>query len=380
MNKTTFAALVMSLFLFSLVAEMSPARGAENSWATKTSMQVSRTGAGTAAVNGIVYVMGGSQRYNVTGNEFSYRSINATEAYNPMTDIWSQKAPMPTSRDSFGTAAYQNRIFCIGGKSASKIEATNCTGANEVYDTETNSWETRNPMPTPRYGLQANEVDGKIYLIGGWIQPESSTIAETSKKVEIYDPATDTWSNGSQIPTAVAGYSSAIVDGKIYVISGEASGSIKTNLTQVYDPETDKWSSGLPIPMSVSSAAAGAVTGADVATAIYVIGGSNAVYPLNGQFANQVFFLETNSWAEAAPMPVDRAGLALAVVNDTLFVMGGGHNIFTQDSAVVMQYTPLTNPIVETEPFQIEAAVVATLVVVAVVAICVLAYSKKLKR
>ena len=380
MNRTAAAASVISIFLFSLVAEMSPASGAENSWVTKTSMQVSRTGAGTAAVNGIVYIMGGSQRYNVTGNEFSYRSINATEAYNPMTDVWSQKAPMPTSRDSFGAAAYQNRIFCIGGKSASKIEATNCTGVNEVYDTETNSWETKNPMPTPRYGLQANEVDGKIYLIGGWIQPESSTISESSKKVEIYDPATDTWSNGSQIPIAVAGYSSAIVDGKIYVISGVASGSVKTNLTQVYDPETDKWSSGVPIPMSVSSAAAGAVTGADVAKAIYVIGGSNATYPLNGQFANQVFFPETNSWAAAAPMPVDRAGLALAVINETIFVMGGGHNIFTQDSAVVMQYTPLTNPITQNEPFPIIAVFVATLVVVAVVAICVLIYSKKLKR
>jgi hypothetical protein len=43
----------------------------------------------------------------------------------------------------------------------------------------------------------------------------------------------------------------------------------------------------------------------------------------------------------AASMPVDRAGSAVAVVNDTLYVMGGGHNIFTMDSTVVMQYTPI---------------------------------------
>jgi hypothetical protein len=132
--------------------------------------------------------------------------------------------------------------------------------------------------------------------------------------------------------------------------------------------------------MSVSAAAAGATTGVNTAKAIYVIGGSNATYPLNGQFANQVYFLETHSWANAAPMPVDRAGLALVVVNDSIFVMGGGHNIFSQDSTTVMQYTPLVNPIIDKQPFPVIPVVIAFVVVIAVVAICVLVYSRKRKR
>ncbi len=376
-NREAFTATVIYILLISLVTVMSPVRGAENSWATKASMHTSRTGAGAAAVNGIIYVMGGSQRFNVTGTGFSYMSINSTEAYDPATDTWVVKAPMPTSRDGFGAAAYQNRIYCFGGRSVLGTES-NTTNINEVYDTETDSWQTKTAMPTARYGIQASEVKGKFYLIGGWIQTESSSITDKSSRVEIYDPTTDTWTSGSPISTAVAGYASAVVDGKIYVISGVASGSVKTNLTQIYDPEKDEWTSGVPIPMSVSNAAAGTVTGANVAKAIYVIGGSNATYPLNGQFANQAFFLETNSWAMAAPMPVDRAGLALAVVNDTIFVMGGGHNIFTQDSAVVMQYTPLTNPIVERELFPgIIPVVVAFVIVVAIVATGVLVYKKK---
>ena len=144
-----------------------------------------------------------------------------------------------------------------------------------------------------------------------------------------------------------------MLDGKIYVISGVASGSTRTNLTQIYDPKTDEWSFGAPIPMSISSAAAGLTTGLNAAKAIYVIGGRNNIYPLSGQLVNQVYFSESESWFMAAQMPVDRSGLAMAVVNDTIFVMGGGHNIFTMDSTTVMQYTPLVNPIFKKEQFPI---------------------------
>ena len=182
------------------------------------------------------------------------------------------------------------------------------------------------------------------------------------------------------MPTAVAQYASAVLDGKIYIMSGVASGTIKTNLTQIYNPETDEWSLGVPIPMSVSAAAAGSTSGANAAKAIYVIGGSNSTYPLNGQFANQAYFLETDSWVLAAPMPVDRAGLALAVVNDTIFVMGGGHNIFMADSTTVMQYTPLTNPLVEMEPFSAIPVVIVAFLVIAVAAVGILVYFRKHKR
>ena len=377
-SKATSAATVISVLLLFLVVVMSPASGAENSWAIKSSMHFSRTGAGAAVVNGIVYVMGGSQRYNTSDTGFSYMSINSTEAYNPATDFWVEKAAMPTPRDSLGVAAFQRKIYCFGGRNVSKDYSISIN-ANEVYDTETDSWGTITPMPTARFGLQASEVGGKIYLIGGRIESASSSTAEKSAQVEIYDPVTNTWVAGSPIPTAVAGYASAVLNGKIYVVSGVAGGSTRTNLTQIYDPKTDEWSFGAPIPMSVTAAVAGATTGIKAAKAIYVIGGNNDAYPLNGQVANQVYFTETGSWFVAAQMPVDKAGLAVAVVNDLIFVMGGGHNIFTMDSMTVMQYTPLVSPIIEKEPFPIIPVVISFVVVLAVVAICILVYSKERK-
>jgi N-acetylneuraminic acid mutarotase len=379
--RIVFVAKLLSVLLPLLMAILFSVSVAENSWTTKALMLTSRTGAGAAAVNGIVYVMGGSQRYNVTDSwhGFSYMSINATEAYNPATDTWTLKAPMPTARDGFGAAAYQNKIYCFGGRSVLKTKS-NATNVNEVYDTETDTWQTKTAMPTARYGIQASEVDGKFYLIGGWIHAESPSIADESAKVEVYDPMTDTWTTGSSIPTAVAGYASAVLDGKIYVISGVASGSVYPNLTQIYDPKTDKWSLGPPIPMSVNSAAAAATTGTKAAKAIYVIGGCNDIYPLNGQCIDQVYFPETNSWVMGAPMPIDRAGLATAVIDDTICVMGGGHNIFTMDSTTVMQYIPFTNPATEMESLPVIPAVIASVVIAAIVAFYILVYFKKRNR
>jgi len=377
MNGVALVATLLSAILLSLTVAMPFVRGTEDSWITKASMHFSRTGAGATVVNEIVYVIGGSQRYNISTG-FSYISINSTEAYDPATDIWIEKAPMPTSRDGPGVAAFQGKIYSFGGRNVSKDYSIS-TNVNEVYDTETDSWETKTSMPTARSGLQANEVGGKIYLIGGWIESESSSVAEKSAQVEIYDPVTDTWAAGSPMPTAVAGYASAVLDGKIYVISGVASGSTTTNLTQIYDPVADEWSMGVPIPMGVNSAAAGATTGTEAAKAIYVIGGSNAANPLGGQIANQVYFPESNSWFSAAPMPIDRVGLALAVVDDTVCVMGGGHNIFTMDSTVVMQYTPFINPIIEMEPFPAVPVAIAAFVAIVVVAVGILVFFKERK-
>lgn len=339
MKRAAITLTLISALLMLAAAAPSSVSAAENFWTTKASIHTARDGAGATAVNGIIYVIGGTHKYFASDTEFFYVTINATEAYNPATDTWTEKAPMLTSKGDFGTAVYQNKIYCIGGKTLWKNDL-NITNANEVYDTETDTWQTKTPMPTARYGLEANVVDGKIYLIGGWIQSESSSKVDKSAQVNIYDPLTDTWTTGTPMPTAVAEYASAVMDGKIYIISGVASGTTITNLTQIYDPRTDKWNLGAPIPMGVSSAAAVATTGTEVAKAIYVIGGSNATYPLNGQYTNQVYFPETDSWDIAASMPIDRAGLSVTVVNDKLYVIGGGHNIFAKDSTVVMQYTP----------------------------------------
>jgi N-acetylneuraminic acid mutarotase len=376
--KTAITVFIFVFVSLSLVtANTLIVNAAENYWILKAPTHIARVGAGMATVNETIYVIGGSQTLNYSYHFFSV-TLNATEAYNPATDIWTEKTSMPTSRTRFGTAVFQNRIYCIGGLILSKnCTKTTLTGINEVYDPLTDTWETKTSMPTDRYGFEANTVDGKIYLIGGWYQLETTyNNVGTSAQVDIYDPSTDTWTAGKSIPKAVAIYASAVVDNKIYVISGMAEGSAITNLTQIYDPKMDSWSFGAPIPMGVKDAGAGAIAGANVLKAIYVVGGSNANAPLNGQITNQVYCVQTDSWSMAEPMPMDKAGLSATVMNNTLFVTGGGHNIFTPDSTTNMQYIPLSSGKSESLP-TIPIATVAIILIVTIIGIVV--YFKKYK-
>jgi N-acetylneuraminic acid mutarotase len=336
--RKSFALLLVLVFLTaSFIITVKPVSAAsQNSgfWTSKAPMHQARGGLGVAAVNGKIYAIGGSIEIGV-GNPNPIISggtvISTNEEYNAASDSWAFKASMPTARTDFAIVAYQNKIYCIGGRASSGY-----TGVNEVYDPATDTWETKAPMPTARVPLQANVVSGKIYLIGGY---PNETLNE------VYDPATDSWTTKASISSGISfGYASAVVDNKIYVIGGI---SKDYNLNQIYDAVTDSWSYGAP-PSSLmygwsGGAAAAATTGVWAPKRIYVISAVST--------SNQVYDPKTDSWIVGANVPTKRQHLGVAVVDDTLYAIGGRtyHFAYPDDTYGVTvteyasneQYTPI---------------------------------------
>ena len=352
-------------------------------------MPTGRYAFAAVTVNGTVYAIGGLiNRPKDYKDGHITTTTNVNEAYNTANDTWVEKNPMPSPHwlDSFGIAVCQSKIYCIGGP------------ANNVYDPSTDTWEAKTPMPTSRQHLTANVVNDKIYLIGGlalgpppaWQDkltndPRMKYITYSYSNVtEVYDPTTDSWTEKAPIPNAVISYASAVVDNKIFVISGgvpNASGKT-TDLVQVYDPETDKWSQAAPIPYPVQNAAAGVITNAE-RSAIYVIGGSSSPYQSNGSTLNQIYFPENNSWTTGAPMIANRYVLSLAVADDKLYAIGGlGDQGYT---ATTYQYTPgeLTqSPSPETQniPTLPLGLIIATAVATIAISIAAIRLKKKTQK
>ncbi|MCR3922953.1 MAG: hypothetical protein NUK65_10650, partial [Firmicutes bacterium] len=161
-------------------------------------------------------------------------------------------------------------------------------------------------------------------------EPTYSGVSAT----EVYDPSTDTWTTASQIPTPVTGHVSAVVNNKIYIIGG----AVGVTLNQIYDPETDMWSIGTPLPTGVDSAAAGVTAGDTDTERIFVLGGKQG---LDAVKLNQVYDPETDTWSTGTPMPTARYGLGVAVVNDSLYAIGGREGWFGSPvSAANERYTP----------------------------------------
>jgi hypothetical protein len=199
-------------------------------------------------------------------------------------------------------------------------------------------------MPIGTINVQAATVNGKIYAIGGSIltagAPPYSWAQPTVNFTEIYDPVTDLWTRGAPIPYPVIGYAMTVVDNKIYVIGGQDEYNvpdINVNFTQIYDPASNLWSFGAPTPVSTMGAAAGATTSAEAPKRIYVIGGMGGF--LVGLNQNYVYDPAANNWTPADPMPTARFLPTVSVVDDILYVIGGGQG----DSSLATneQYIPI---------------------------------------
>jgi len=191
MSKALALAFVLVFLTASTTILAIPVSGAttdENTWETKAPMSQPRAGLGVVAVNGKIYAIGGASTAPYQNQADNLLSTN--EEYDPTTDTWTVKPSMPTPRAYFAIAAIQNKIYCIGGVVGSEKLFDGFltrslfvySGITEVYDTITETWETKASMPTEKgtAKFQANVVDGKIYVIG-------------AKLTYVYDPPADFW-------------------------------------------------------------------------------------------------------------------------------------------------------------------------------------------
>ena len=322
MNRNVALLLALTFLTASLLTIGKPVSAAtpvENSWVQKAPMHVARYGVGVAVVNDKIYAIGGSTRSGGGGTSngpipVTGGTVGTNEEYDPETDTWTTKTPMPTPIQNFAIAAYKNKIYCMNGK-------------NEVYDVETNTWESKTPMPTPRSSLQANVVDGKIYLIGGY---SNGTLNE------VYDPETDTWTTKTPMPIASSGYASTVIDNKIYIIDSDRN--------QIYDTETNTWSQGAPSPSDfLLGGAAGATTGVNAPKRIYVLGEYSNIWEGEPPYFVRVYDPENDTWTFGADIPTHRKLLSTAVVNDVLYAIGGYTSAYP-DFPYSTSYGPTNTP------------------------------------
>lgn len=232
---------------------------AKDAWQKHKNLPLASHHLPLAEINGKIYMFGGF-RLPDKGPP-SWVPINNTWEYDTATDQWRELAPMPTARGSANAVVVNGKIHVIGGAGlhpGSKETAAHparphrSLGTNEVYDPATNTWETRSPMPTARNHAAAGLVNGKIYVIGGRVGSAFITRASNTDIVEEYDPATDQW--GALKESMAMGPRSATAwatfNGRIYVAGGESrAGQASQTFRRVeaYDPATNSWSALPPM-------------------------------------------------------------------------------------------------------------------------------------
>lgn len=194
--------------------------------------------------NGRMYVIGG---YGTNGGP----APSTVHEYDAAVDRWTEKSPIPIPVHHQAQALYDGKIYVFGG-CMRPLSGPGMNGWEPVdnaweYDPAADSWTALAPMPGRRCAAIAEEVGGKIYVIGGRQASAHVTVASNTDVVEEYDPARDLWGAvKAPMPTPRSGGGSAVHDGKIYTAGSEYQSDrfhASFRALEVYDPAANRWTS-----------------------------------------------------------------------------------------------------------------------------------------
>ncbi|WP_020568721.1 malectin domain-containing carbohydrate-binding protein [Neolewinella persica] len=201
----------------------------------------------------------------------------------------------------------------------------------DVYDYQNKAWsQISNSAPASFNHFQAVEYQGLIWVIGAF--KDNGFPNETPADfIWSYNPATDEWVQGPEIPASRKRGSAGLVvyNDKFYVIAGNTIGHNGGYIPwfDEFDPATGIWT-----PLADAPRARDHFHAAVVGDKLYVAGGRESG-PVNGGSVFEplipevdVFDFNTGSWlspSSAADLPTPRAAASVAVFQDELYVIGG---------------------------------------------------------
>lgn len=237
----------------------------------------------------------------------------------PLSGQWFSVEPMPTELGEIAAGVIDRRLYVVG-------EGSNQT---QSFDLRSGTWNPNGELsrrPLGGHHHTAEVMDGRLFLLGGL----GGTVNNAAGSVQIYEPASDTWTYGPRMPYPGGSVASAMIGGQIYVAGGIV-GDTTTRQAAVLDVSTMTWSRIADMPLGRNHTAAGTD-----GERFFVFGGrgpgsgdGNVV--ANGFADVQVFDPRTGTWesspaATSAPpsLPVGRGGMGKAAFIDGEFWVIGG--------------------------------------------------------
>ncbi|MBI1920740.1 MAG: VCBS repeat-containing protein [Geobacter sp.] len=259
----------------------------------------------------------------------------AVTAYNTDTGASSNLGNLQEPRINASAAIIGDSLYVIGGSSDAVLASI------EEFDLNSNTSSIKATLPAPRQLSSAVALGDKIYIIGGLDAAGSPTTTCWE-----FDPAANTFAEKASMPVACTAKSSLAANGKIYVVGGLTSVGLPpyswSSAILEYDPAANTWKQVGGLLTSRHSLMAAVVN-----DTLYTIGGSLAqMYsdPLNlavNEAASLVSSEPDLVWETKAPLPVGINRGQSGMISGRIYLLGGlSSNGITDE---VQMYDPLTN-------------------------------------
>ena len=262
--------------------------------------------------------------------------IGRVTVLNPVNiGCWGEAAPMPQSLLDAGGTALGGKLYVVGGKSTPSTYHS----ALRIYDPASDTWALGPNLPGPAVENPATVAHGgKLYVFGGSTDPFAGAV----RNAAVYDPASGQWSTLPQLTTGRGGAAAQAIGGKIYVVGGMSAGASLASV-EVFDLATGAWAPGPPMATRRDNPGAAVLDGK-----LYVFGGrtrNGDGTTLNGALeTTEMLDPAAGGWVARAPMPTGRRTMVVGLLDGKAQVMGGegaqgSPGTFPQNE----QYDPATN-------------------------------------
>jgi N-acetylneuraminic acid mutarotase len=278
------------------IACAAPAASVQGTWSAAPPMHHAR------AAHAVV--SDGKSIYAMAGTGAGGAPVLAFERFDGTA--WRDEGIIPgRGLNAPAAVALDGKIYLIGGF----VTDTNLPSAGVlVYDTRSRTWSEAAPLPAPRGGHAAVVRDGRIHVLGGG--NSERTLADH----DVFDPARNAWTSLAPLPRPEGSPAAVVFAGNVYAIGGR-SGPADFGAVDVYDPAANRWSAGPPI---APRGTAGAVVQCG---AIYVFGGESQA--MQKSLGDVLRLIPGGAWETLAPMPTPRNFARAVILNDAVYVVGG---------------------------------------------------------
>lgn len=238
--------------------------------------------------------------------------FSASDAGGP--DSWATRTSDPSPPITVAGAVINGLIYIDGYQTPSPVL--------NIYNPATDSWTTGAAPTIDRAYPSIGVIGGLMYVVGGCVG--SDCRIGVTNALEIYDPIANSWSSGASMTTARYGAAAGVIGGKLYVSGGTTAcpPCVNSNATEIYDPVMNSWTTGASIPISNDL-----MTGAVAGGLLYAIGGYERG-SVNAVVGNvQVYDPVADSWTTRSAMPTARQAAIAGVINGDIYVVGGATTV-----------------------------------------------------
>jgi N-acetylneuraminic acid mutarotase len=325
-------------FSASAIRHQAPLASAElydpktRTWSSAGTLRMARwLHTATLLNNGKVLVVGGTSA--PVGVPNRYESISSAELYDPQTNTWSPAANMLTPRCLHSaTLLADGRVLVAGGYQSLTEFSGRVLATAELYDPTSNRWRSAGSMPVPTEEQSAIRLaDGRVLVIGGAsgdlnsLQPP---VPPPQATVEIYDPATGSWSSAESMHSSrILASTTLLPDGRVLVV-GDA--GVNAQTAEVFDPGSGHWASLRKPAVGHSWAVSAELPNSGN---VLVAGGA-------GETTAEVFDWHRNTWSSAGDLSVIRSDATATVLKNGQVLIAGGSGNRTAPWASAELYDP----------------------------------------